>query len=57
TQIFPWVFLGFFAAYSQESSDTILCRQQQASCSFVACPAAAKDVGTCRDGKLKCCKW
>ncbi|KAM6123295.1 gallinacin-9 [Pterocles gutturalis] len=44
-------------AYSQESADTIACRQKQASCSFVACSAPAVDVGTCKDGKLKCCKW
>ncbi|NXT21168.1 GLL9 protein, partial [Syrrhaptes paradoxus] len=55
---FPLIFfLVFFLAYSQESADTIACRQKQASCSFVACAAPAVDVGTCKDGKLKCCKW
>ncbi|NXV83198.1 GLL9 protein, partial [Atlantisia rogersi] len=48
---------GFFAAYSQEAADTLACRQNRGSCSFVACSAPLVDIGTCRGGKLKCCKW
>ncbi|NWJ06627.1 GLL9 protein, partial [Crypturellus undulatus] len=44
-------------AYSQEDADTIACRQNRASCSFVACSPPLVNVGTCRGGKLKCCKW
>ncbi|OXB78618.1 UNVERIFIED_CONTAM: hypothetical protein H355_010098 [Colinus virginianus] len=44
-------------AYSQETADTIACRQNRGFCSFVACSAPLVDIGTCRDGKLKCCKW
>ncbi|NXW51963.1 GLL9 protein, partial [Nyctiprogne leucopyga] len=48
---------GFFSAYSQEAADTLACRQNRGSCSFVACSAPLVDIGTCRGGKLKCCKW
>ncbi|NXX51965.1 GLL9 protein, partial [Tricholaema leucomelas] len=52
------VFLGFaFAAYSQEAADTLACRQNRGFCSFVPCSAPLVDIGTCRGGKLKCCKW
>nr|BAT57459.1 avian beta-defensin 9 [Coturnix japonica]BAT57460.1 avian beta-defensin 9 [Coturnix japonica]BAT57476.1 avian beta-defensin 9 [Coturnix japonica]BAT57484.1 avian beta-defensin 9 [Coturnix japonica]BBP06451.1 avian beta-defensin 9 [Coturnix japonica] len=44
-------------AYSQEDPDTLACRQGHGSCSFVACRAPSVDIGTCRGGKLKCCKW
>nr|ABI48248.1 Gal 9 [Gallus gallus] len=44
-------------AYSQEDADTLACRQSHGSCSFVACRAPSVDIGTCRGGKLKCCKW
>ncbi|KAM6323905.1 gallinacin-9 [Aegotheles albertisi] len=44
-------------ASSQESADTLECRQNRGACSFVACRAPLVDIGTCRDGKLKCCKW
>ncbi|NWI15080.1 GLL9 protein, partial [Crypturellus soui] len=44
-------------AYSQVDADTVACRQNRGSCSFVACPPPSVDVGTCRGGKLKCCKW
>ncbi|NXC19006.1 GLL9 protein, partial [Corythaeola cristata] len=47
----------FFAAYSQEAADTLACRQNRGSCSFVACSGPLVDIGTCRGGKLKCCKW
>ncbi|NXL52038.1 GLL9 protein, partial [Podilymbus podiceps] len=47
----------FFAASSQEAADTIACRQNRGSCSFAACSAPLVDIGTCRGGKLKCCKW
>ncbi|NXR47931.1 GLL9 protein, partial [Hippolais icterina] len=47
----------FFAAYSQEAADTLACRQNRGSCSFVPCSAPLVDIGTCRGGKLKCCKW
>ncbi|NXK13198.1 GLL9 protein, partial [Herpetotheres cachinnans] len=50
-------FWGFFSAYSQEAADTLACRQNRGSCSFVACSAPLVDIGTCRGGKLKCCKW
>ncbi|NXH42482.1 GLL9 protein, partial [Dicaeum eximium] len=50
-------FLIFFAAYSQETADTITCRQNRGSCSFVACHPPGVDIGTCRGGKLRCCKW
>ncbi|NWI86105.1 GLL9 protein, partial [Pitta sordida] len=49
--------LAFFAAYSQEVADTLACRQSRGSCSFVGCSAPLVDIGTCRGGKLKCCKW
>uniref|UniRef100_A0A8C4TPN0 Beta-defensin-like domain-containing protein n=1 Tax=Falco tinnunculus TaxID=100819 RepID=A0A8C4TPN0_FALTI len=42
---------------SQEAADTLACRQNRGSCSFVACSAPLVDIGTCRGGKLKCCKW
>ncbi|KFQ99227.1 Gallinacin-9, partial [Nipponia nippon] len=44
-------------AYSQETADTLACRQNRGSCSFVACTSPLVDIGTCRGGKLKCCKW
>ncbi|KAM8809654.1 GLL9 protein, partial [Eudromia elegans] len=44
-------------AHSQEDADTLACRQSRASCSFVPCAAPSVQVGTCRAGKLKCCKW
>ncbi|NXU57544.1 GLL9 protein, partial [Turnix velox] len=44
-------------AYSQESADTIACRQSRGYCSFGACSGPTVETGTCRDGKLKCCKW
>ncbi|NXS23480.1 GLL9 protein, partial [Mystacornis crossleyi] len=47
----------FFAAYSQEAADTLACRQSRGSCSFVPCSAPLVEIGTCRGGKLKCCKW
>ncbi|NXG69471.1 GLL9 protein, partial [Baryphthengus martii] len=47
----------FFSASSLETPDTLACRQKQGSCSFVACSPPLVDVGTCRGGKLKCCKW
>ncbi|NXO54128.1 GLL9 protein, partial [Aramus guarauna] len=47
----------FFSAYSQEAADTLACRQNRGSCSFVACSGPLVDIGTCRGGKLKCCKW
>ncbi|NXE57896.1 GLL9 protein, partial [Casuarius casuarius] len=46
-----------FAANSQEAADTVACRQNRGSCSFVACSGPLVDIGTCRGGKLKCCKW
>ncbi|NXT32891.1 GLL9 protein, partial [Pelecanoides urinatrix] len=49
--------LVFFAAYSQETADTLECRQNRGYCSFAACSAPMVDIGTCRGGKLKCCKW
>ncbi|NXT53713.1 GLL9 protein, partial [Pluvianellus socialis] len=54
---FFFFFFFFFAAYSQEAADTIACRQGRGFCSFNACPAAMSESGTCRDGKLKCCRW
>ncbi|NXT07102.1 GLL9 protein, partial [Prunella fulvescens] len=51
------IFRLFFAAYSQEAADTLACRQNRGSCSFVPCSAPLVDIGTCRGGKLKCCKW
>ncbi|NXD57576.1 GLL9 protein, partial [Corvus moneduloides] len=53
TLIFP----VFLAAYSQEASDTLACRQSRGSCSFVPCSAPLVEIGTCRGGKLRCCKW
>ncbi|NXL75621.1 GLL9 protein, partial [Leptocoma aspasia] len=50
-------FFSLFAASSQETADTQACRQSQGFCSFVACSAPLLDIGTCRGGKLKCCKW
>ncbi|NWV95633.1 GLL9 protein, partial [Machaerirhynchus nigripectus] len=47
----------FFAAYSQEAADTLACRQSRGSCSFMPCSAPLVEIGTCRGGKLKCCKW
>ncbi|XP_077638602.1 gallinacin-9 isoform X1 [Lonchura striata] len=44
-------------AYSQETADTVACRQSRGSCSFVPCSAPLVDIGTCRGGKLRCCKW
>ncbi|KFW77289.1 Gallinacin-9, partial [Manacus vitellinus] len=44
-------------ASSQETSDTVTCRQSRGSCSFVPCAAPSVDIGTCRGGKLKCCRW
>ncbi|KAM6354564.1 gallinacin-9 [Podargus strigoides] len=44
-------------AYSQETADTLACRRNRGSCSFVACSPPLVDIGTCRGGKLKCCKW
>ncbi|EOA95207.1 Gallinacin-9, partial [Anas platyrhynchos] len=44
-------------AYSQEDADTVACRQSHGSCSFIACSGPLVDIGTCRNGKLKCCKW
>ncbi|XP_048153496.1 gallinacin-9-like [Corvus hawaiiensis] len=44
-------------AYSQEASDTLACRQSRGSCSFVPCSAPLVEIGTCRGGKLRCCKW
>ncbi|XP_063186745.1 gallinacin-9-like isoform X1 [Chroicocephalus ridibundus] len=44
-------------AYSQETSDTLACRQSRGFCSFAACSAPMVESGTCRDGKLKCCRW
>ncbi|NWZ02758.1 GLL9 protein, partial [Loxia curvirostra] len=49
--------LFFFAAYSQETADTLACRQSRGSCSFMPCSAPLVDIGTCRGGKLRCCKW
>uniref|UniRef100_U3JIH6 Beta-defensin-like domain-containing protein n=1 Tax=Ficedula albicollis TaxID=59894 RepID=U3JIH6_FICAL len=40
-----------------ETSDTLACRQSRGSCSFVPCSAPMVDIGTCRGGKLRCCKW
>ncbi|NXA23595.1 GLL9 protein, partial [Ibidorhyncha struthersii] len=57
---FPFFFfllLLFFSAYSQEAADTVACRQSRGFCSFVACSAPMAESGTCRDGKLKCCRW
>ncbi|NWS47043.1 GLL9 protein, partial [Probosciger aterrimus] len=45
------------AAYSQVDADTIACRQNRGSCSFVECSPPMVNIGTCRSGKLKCCKW
>ncbi|NWU08214.1 GLL9 protein, partial [Cephalopterus ornatus] len=42
---------------SQDTSDTLACRQSRGSCSFVPCAAPLVDIGTCRGGKLRCCKW
>ncbi|NXX77541.1 GLL9 protein, partial [Urocolius indicus] len=53
---FP-LWFGFFSAYSQETADTVACWQNQGFCSFATCPASLVNIGTCRDGKLKCCKW
>ncbi|NXB15715.1 GLL9 protein, partial [Rhagologus leucostigma] len=47
----------FFAAYSQEAADTLACRQSRGSCSFVPCSGPLVEIGTCRGGKLRCCKW
>ncbi|NWH40880.1 GLL9 protein, partial [Chloropsis hardwickii] len=57
--IFPifFFFFFFFAAYSQEASDTLACRQSRGSCSYIACSDPLVDIGTCRGGKLRCCKW
>ncbi|NXL89862.1 GLL9 protein, partial [Alectura lathami] len=44
-------------ASTQEADDTLACRQSRGFCSFVACSAPTVDIGTCRGGKLKCCKW
>ncbi|NXY38567.1 GLL9 protein, partial [Pomatorhinus ruficollis] len=55
--LFLCVCVCLFAAYSQEAGDTIACRQSRGSCSFVPCSAPLVDIGTCRGGKLKCCKW
>ncbi|XP_064506868.1 gallinacin-9 isoform X1 [Pseudopipra pipra] len=44
-------------ASSQETSDTVTCRQSRGSCSFVPCAAPSVDIGTCRGGKLRCCRW
>ncbi|KAK2534006.1 gallinacin-9 isoform X1 [Columba livia] len=44
-------------AYSQADADTIACRQNRGSCSYVACSGPTVDIGTCRTGKLRCCKW
>uniref|UniRef100_U3IX35 Beta-defensin-like domain-containing protein n=1 Tax=Anas platyrhynchos platyrhynchos TaxID=8840 RepID=U3IX35_ANAPP len=44
-------------SYSQEDADTVACRQSHGSCSFIACSGPLVDIGTCRNGKLKCCKW
>ncbi|XP_047935367.1 gallinacin-9 isoform X1 [Anser cygnoides] len=44
-------------AYSQGDADTVACRQNHGSCSFIACSGSLVDIGTCRGGKLKCCKW
>uniref|UniRef100_A0A8B9DC28 Beta-defensin-like domain-containing protein n=1 Tax=Anser cygnoides TaxID=8845 RepID=A0A8B9DC28_ANSCY len=49
--------LNFFSAYSQGDADTVACRQNHGSCSFIACSGSLVDIGTCRGGKLKCCKW
>ncbi|NWS78310.1 GLL9 protein, partial [Crotophaga sulcirostris] len=49
--------LGVFAAYSEETPDTVTCRQNGGFCSFVSCSAPLVETGTCRGGKLKCCKW
>ncbi|NXT61706.1 GLL9 protein, partial [Chaetops frenatus] len=54
---FPPFIWFFFAASSQEAADTLACRQSRGSCSFVPCSAPLVDIGTCRGGKLKCCKW
>ncbi|NXG66692.1 GLL9 protein, partial [Hemiprocne comata] len=51
------LFFSFFAAYSQEAADTLSCRQKKGFCSFDPCSAPLVEVGTCRIGKLKCCKW
>uniref|UniRef100_A0A8C3BLS4 Beta-defensin-like domain-containing protein n=1 Tax=Cairina moschata TaxID=8855 RepID=A0A8C3BLS4_CAIMO len=53
---FVFVFI-FFLSYSQEAADTVACRQNHGSCSFIACSGSLVDIGTCRGGKLKCCKW
>ncbi|NXN91439.1 GLL9 protein, partial [Rhinopomastus cyanomelas] len=44
-------------AYSQEDADTLACRQNQGFCSFASCSTHVVEIGTCRGGKLKCCKW
>ncbi|XP_065537925.1 gallinacin-9-like isoform X1 [Lathamus discolor] len=44
-------------AYSQVDADTVACRQNRGSCSFVECSPPMVNIGTCRSGKLKCCKW
>ncbi|NXY77183.1 GLL9 protein, partial [Glareola pratincola] len=55
--LFFFFFFFLFSAYSQETSDTVACRQSRGFCSFAACSAPMVESGTCRDGKLKCCRW